>query len=133
MGTPTDFDGTLTTSRSLTPEELKEYESYLSNSEDMYLIFVEGSTNKLEGPSDHKVVGYVDMEKGFLDTLHWMKSKCITLSGRINYVYDIFADEIGYGFGAFVATPENVTYYKLDFNGLKIISNVIYSTNISEV
>lgn len=123
----TDFSGTLTTSRPLTSDELKEYENASSNSDDMYLMFEEGSTNELVGPEGCKVAGYVDMEKGFLDTLHWMKSKGITLSGRINYVYeDMFTDEIGGGFGAFVATSENVTYYKLDFNGLKIVSNIIY-------
>ena len=126
MGIMTDFIGSLTTSRSLTPEELKEYNCVLNESENMYLIFIENSMNELEGASDNKIAGYIDMEKGFLDTLYWMKSKNIRLSGRINYVSNIFSDEIGDGFGAFVATSENVTYYKLDFNGLKIISNVIY-------
>jgi len=128
MGMYTQFFGTLTTSRPLTHEELKEYEDTLSKSDDMYLIFVyDRSNNKLEGPCDSKVAGYVDMEKGFLDTLHWLKSKDVTLTGRINYAYeDIFTDDIHGGFGAFVATPENVTYYKLDFNGLQIVSNVIY-------
>jgi hypothetical protein len=126
MGMYTQFIGTLTTSRPLTPEELKEYEDL--SCKDMYLIFVyDGSNNKLEGPSYSKVAGYVDMEKGFLDTLHWLKSKDVTLTGRINYAFeDIFTDDIHGGFGAFVATPENVTYYKLDFNGLQIVSNVIY-------
>jgi hypothetical protein len=128
MGMYTQFFGTLTTSRPLTPEELKEYEDTSSKSDDMYLIFVyDGSNNKLEGPCDCKVAGYVDMERGFLDTLHWMQSKRITLTGRINYAYeDMFTDVIGGGFGAFVAFPWCVTYYKLDFNGLQIVSNVIY-------
>jgi len=128
MGVLTQFYGTLTTSRCLTAEELSEYTSALYASNDMYLLFVDGSNNKLEGPSDQKVVGYVDMEKGFLDTLNWMKSKGITLIGRINYVCeDMFSDYIGGGFGAFVATPEDVTYHKLDFNGLKMVSDVIYA------
>jgi hypothetical protein len=127
MGMCTEFFGTLTTSRPLTPDELKEYKLTYSKSEDMYLMFVEGSTNELEGPSGHKIAGYVDMEKGFLDTLHWMKSKGITLTGRVNYAYeDMFTDVIGGGFGAFVALPWRVTYYKLDFHGLKMVSNIIY-------
>ena len=72
------------------------------------------------------MVGYVDMEKGFLDTLNWMKSKGITLTGRISYSSDyILSEDIGLGFGAFVATPEQVTYHKLDFNGLTVVSSVI--------
>jgi hypothetical protein len=130
MGMYTKFSGTLTTSRPLTHEELKEYEDTLSKSDDMYLIFVyddDVSNNKLEGVCDSKVAGYVDMEKGFLDTLHWLKSKGVTLTGRIDYAYeDIFTENIHGGFGAFVATPENVTYSKLDVNGLQIVSNVIY-------
>jgi hypothetical protein len=128
MGMYTEFFGTVTTSRPLTPDELKEYEDTSSKSDDMYLIFVyDGSNNKLEGPCHSKIAGYVDMEKGFLDTLHWMKSKGITLTGRINYAYeDMFTDVIGGGFGAFVAFPWCVTYYKLDFHGLKMVSNVIY-------
>jgi hypothetical protein len=127
MGMRTEFFGTLTASRPLTPDELKEYEDTSSKSEDMYLMFAEGSTNELEGPSGHKIAGYVDMEKGFLDTLHWMKSKGITLTGRVNYAYeDMFTDVIGGGFGAFVALPWRVTYYKLDFHGLKMVSNIIY-------
>jgi hypothetical protein len=56
-----------------------------------------------------------------------MKSKGITLTGRITYAYeDMFTDDIEGGFGAFVATPENVTHYKLDIHGLQIVSNVIY-------
>jgi len=127
MGMYTEFFGTVTTSRPLAPDELKEYEDTSSKSEDMYLMFVEGSMNELEGPSGHKIAGYVDMEKGFLDTLRWMKSKGITLTGRINYAYeDMFTDVVGGGFGAFVAFPWSVTYYKLDFHGLKMVSNVIY-------
>jgi hypothetical protein len=123
----TKFTGTLTTSRPLTTEELKEYGDVYSKSDDMYLIFVEESPNILKGPRYSNVTGYIDMEKGFLETLHWLKSKNITFSGRINYAHEnVFVDYIGVGFGAFVATPENVTYYKLDFNGLQIISNVIY-------
>ena len=125
----TDFLGTLTTSRPLTPEELKEYnEAYDLYDLDMYLVFVDGSNSKMTGPEEEKVCGYVDMEKGFLNTLNWMKNKGITLTGRINYAYeDIFAEGVGDGFGAFVATPENVTYHKLDFTGLKMVSSVIYS------
>lgn len=116
--------GTLRTSRPLTAEELAEYEKAMGA--DIYLMFFNGSNNKLEGTSDQKVVGYVDMEKGFLDTVNWMKSKGITLTGRINYVYeDMFTSEIGGGFGAFVVTPEQVTYHKLDFDGLTMVSNVI--------
>ena len=128
MGTYTYFVGTLRTSRPLTKDELAEYENAVNKSEDMYLMFFNGSNNELEGASDQKVVGYVDMEKGFLDTLNWMKSKGITLTGRINYAYeDMFTSEIGGGFGAFVATHEQVTYHKLDFDGLTMVSNVIYS------
>jgi hypothetical protein len=126
MGTYTYFVGTLRTSRPLTKDELAEYENAVNKSEDMYLMFFNGSNNELEGASDQKVVGYVDMEKGFLDTLNWMKSKGITLTGRISYSSDyILSEDIGLGFGAFVATPEQVTYHKLDFNGLTIVSNVI--------
>ena len=122
----TQFMGTLRTSRPLTKDELEEYENVVIKSEDMYLMFFNGSNNELEGASDQKVAGYVNMETGFLDTLNWMKSKGIMLTGRINYVYeDMFTSEIGGGFGAFVATPEQVTYHKLDFNGLTIVSNVI--------
>jgi len=126
MGMRTDFLGTLTTSRPLTEEELAEYnESY---DLDMYLIFVDGSKNTMTGPEEEKVCGYVDMEQGFINTMNWMKSKGITLTGRINYAYeDIFANGVGDGFGAFVVTPENVTYHKFDFNGLKMVSSVIYS------
>jgi len=124
MGMRTDFLGTLTTSRPLTPEELEEYENAQNNSDDMYLTF--SSNNQLQGPNYEKVCGYVDMEQGFMNTLHWLKGKGITLSGRINYVYeDVFADGVGDGFGAFVVTPECVTYHKLDFNNLKIVSSVI--------
>ena len=131
MGIITTFYGNLTTSRPLTIEELNEYNDVSSKSENMYLIFVDGSTTELEGPCDCKIVGYIDVEKGFLDTLHWLKSKDITLSGRINYCSgDVFSDYIGGWFGAFVATPENVTYYKLDFNGLQIVSNVIYCEKV---
>lgn len=129
MGMRTDFLGTLTTSRPLTSEELKEYKDYQENyyDLDMYLTFIDGSNSELQGPDYEKVCGYMDMEKGFINTLNWMKSKDITLSGRINYAYeDVFSNIIGGGFGAFVATTENVSYYKLDFNGLKIVSNVIY-------
>jgi len=128
MGMYTQFIGTLSTSRALTVEELAEYENAVCTSDDMYLMFFNGSNNELEGASDQKVAGYVDMEKGFLDTLNWMNSRGITLTGRVNYVYeDMFTDIIGGGFGAFVATPENVTYHKLDFTGLTMVSNVIYS------
>jgi len=121
----TNFIGTLTTSRPLTSEEFTEYRNEYCDS-DMYLIFVEGSTNKLEGPCGNKVAGYVDMKKGFLDTLHWLKSKGITLTGRITYAYeDIFTDEIGGGFGAFEAFPWRVTHYKLDVHSLKIVSDII--------
>jgi hypothetical protein len=129
MGIITTFYGNLTTSRPLTIEELNEYNDVSSKSENMYLIFVDGSTTELEGPYDCKIVGYIDVEKGFLDTLHWLKSKGITLSGRINYCSeDVFSDYIGGWFGAFVATSENVTCYELDFNGLQIVSNVIYDS-----
>ena len=122
----TQFMGTLRTSRPLTKDELEEYENVVIKSEDMYLMFFNGSNNELEGASDQKVAGYVNMETGFLDTLNWMKSKGITLTGRINYVYeDMFTSEIGGGFGAFVVTPEQVTYHKLDFDGLTMVSNVI--------
>ena len=125
MGMRTDFYGTLTTSRPLTPEELKEYRGVYCKSDDMYLRFVEGSNSELEGPCSEKVAGYVDMVKGFLDTLYWLKSKDITITGRCNYAYeDVFTEG---GLGAFVATAENVTYYKLDFNGLKMVSYVIDS------
>jgi len=127
MGITTDFIGTLTTSRPLTDAEIKEYEDARNN--DMYLIFVEGSNNELEGPQDEKVAGYVDMEKGFMATLNWLKSKGITLIGRINYSSEyILSEHIGLGFGAFVATPENVTYHKLDFTNLQMVSSVIYQT-----
>ena len=126
MGMYTQFLGTLTTSRPLTPNELVEYEDSV-NSSDMYLVFVEGSNDELEGIEDAKVCGYVDMEESFMDTLNWMKSKGITLTGRINYVYEnMFTDTVGGGFGAFVATLKNVTYHKLDFNCLKMVSTVIY-------
>jgi hypothetical protein len=126
MGMYTQFMGNLSASRPLTKDELVEYEDAVNKSGDIYLMFFNGSNNKLEGTSDQKVVGYVDMEKGFLDTLNWMKSKGITLTGRINYVYeDMFTSEIGGGFGAFVVTPEQVTYHKLDFDGLTMVSNVI--------
>ncbi len=121
------FMGTLTTSRPLTREEINEYNKVGSESIDMYLGFVDDSMNQLEGPRDTKQDDYVDVKQGFLETFHWLKSKDITLTGRITYACeDIFTDEIGVGFGAFVATPENVTYYELDFNGLQIVSNIIY-------
>jgi hypothetical protein len=124
MGMYTEFMGTLTTSRPLTSQELQEYKNL--RDDDLYLVF--GSNNELHGPSDSKVCGYVDMEKGFMSTVNWMKSKGVTLSGRINYVYeDMFTNVIGGGFGAFVVTTENVTYYKLDFDGLKMVSTVISS------
>jgi hypothetical protein len=126
MGTYTYFVGTLRTSRPLTADELAEYENAVNKSEDMYLMFFNGSNNELEGASDQKVAGYVNMEKGFLDTLNWMKSKGITLTGRISYSSDyILSEDIGLGFGAFVATPEQVTYHKLDFDGLTVVSDVI--------
>jgi hypothetical protein len=127
MGMYTQFMGTLTTSRPLTRKELAEYNDTIEKYElDMYLEFVDGSDNKLEGPDEQKICGYLDMEKGFVNTYNWMKAKGITLSGRINYVYeDMFTDIIGGGFGAFVVTPENVTYHKLDFNGLTMVSDVI--------
>jgi len=122
----TYFVGALRTSRPLTADELAEYENAVNESEDMYLMFFNGSNNELEGASDQKVAGYVDMETGFLDTLNWMKSKGITLTGRVSYSNDyILSEHIGLGFGAFVATPEQVTYHKLDFNGLTIVSSVI--------
>ena len=117
--------GTLTTSRPLTTEELEEYEHELNDyyRTNMYLMFSEGSYNELQGIQEAKVCGYVDMEAGFMNTVNWLKSKNITLSGRINYVYeDMFTEEIGGGFGAFVVTAECVTYHKLDFNGLQMIS-----------
>ena len=126
MGVITDFMGQMTTSRSLTDEEMAEYKNELDDSYDMYLIF--GSSNTLDGPESAKVVGYVDMVDGFMKTFNWLTSKGITLSGRINYACEnIFSEAIGGGIGAFVATPEHVTYYQLDLNGLKMISNVIYS------
>lgn len=126
----TDFFGTLTTSRPLTAEELAEYnKSYDSYDSGMYLIFIDGSNNTMKGPEEEKVCGYVDMEQGFINTMKWMKNKGITLTGRINYAYeDIFAKGVGDGFGAFVVTPETVTYHKLDFTGLKMVSSVIYSS-----
>ena len=121
-----NFIGTLTTSRPLTREEINEYNKVGSESINMYLGFVDDSMNQLEGPRDTKQDDYVDVKQGFLETLNWMKSKNISLNGRITYSYeDIFTDEIGGGFGAFVATPENVTHYKLDVHGLKIVSDVI--------
>jgi len=129
MGMYTQFIGTLTTSRPLTAEELEQYENELNNyyRTNMYLMFSSGSNDELEGPEGGvKVCGYVDMEAGFMNTVNWLKSKNITLSGRINYAYeDIFTEEIGGGFGAFVVTPECVTYHKLDFNGLQMISTVL--------
>jgi len=120
------FIGTLTTSRPLTHEEINEYNKVGSESIDMYLGFVDDSMNQLEGPRDTKQDDYVDVKQGFLETLHWMKSKDITLTGRITYAYeDIFTDEIGGGFGAFEAFPWCVTHYKLDVHGLKIVSDVI--------
>jgi hypothetical protein len=125
MGVITEFMGELTTSRSLTSEELAEYKNKLNDEYDMYLIFT--SSNRLEGPESAKVVGYIDMVDGFMKTFTWLNSKGITLSGRINYACeDIFSEAIGGGFGAFVVTPENVTYYTLDLNGLQMISTVIY-------
>jgi hypothetical protein len=127
MGMRTDFLGSLTTSRPLTPEELQEYENAQNNSDDMYLTFQHSSNNQLQGPDYEKVCGYVDMEQGFMNTLNWLKAKDITLSGRINYVYEnMFTAEIGGGFGAFVATHECVKYYKLDFINLQMVSSVIY-------
>lgn len=128
MGMRTDFLGNLITSRPLTPKELTEYENAFNQSECMmYLVFVEGSNDRLHGLEDEKVCGYVDMEQGFISTLYWMKDRGITLTGRINYAYeDVFANYVGGGFGAFVATPECVTYHKLDFNNLKMVSSVIY-------
>jgi len=122
-----NFIGTLTTSRLLTREEINEYNNVGSESIDMYLAFLDDSMNQLSGPSDNKQDDYVDVKQGFLETLRWMKSKGITLTGRITYAYeDMFTDDIEGGFGAFVATPENVTHYKLDIHGLQIVSNVIY-------
>jgi hypothetical protein len=97
-----------------------------SESIDMYLGFVDDSMNQLEGPRDTKQDDYVDVKQGFLETFHWMKSKGISLTGRITYAYgDIFIDEIGVGFGAFEAFPWRVTHYKLDVRGLKIVSDII--------
>jgi hypothetical protein len=128
MGVTTEFIGSLVTSRPLTPNELKEYAHEQNKDNDMYLTFLDGSNNEIQGPEDNKIAGYMDMEEGFMKTFHWMKSKGIKLSGRISYASDyILSDVIGDGFGAFVATPENVTYHKLDFDGLKMVSNVIYS------
>jgi hypothetical protein len=122
-----NFIGTLTTSRPLTPEEINDYNNVGSRSIDMYLTFVDDSTNKLEGPRDTKQDDYVDVKQGFLETLNWLKSKDITLTGRITYAYgDMFVDETGGEFGAFVATPDNVTHYKLDVHGLQIVSDIIY-------
>jgi hypothetical protein len=127
MGMRTDFLGNLITSRPLTPEELQEYENAQNNSDDMYLTFQDGSNNELQGSDYEKVCGYVDMEQGFMNTFHWLKAKDITLSGRINYAYeDVFANGVGDGFGAFVATPECVKYHKFDFTNLQIVSSVIY-------
>jgi hypothetical protein len=126
MGVMTEFMGKFTTSRPLTQEELKEYKDVLNKDEDMFLLFT--SSNELEGIESAKVAGYIDMEQGFMKTLNWLKSKDITFTGRINYSSDyILSEDLGLGFGAFVATPENVTYHKLDFTGLKIVSNVIYT------
>jgi hypothetical protein len=129
MGMYTQFTGTLTTSRPLTQEELDDYQKELDNYDitSMYLIFVDGSRNELQGIENAKVCGYLDMKEGFMNTVNWMKYNGIKLYGRINYVYeDMFTDVIGGGFGAFVVTHENVTYHQLDFNGLKMISNVVY-------
>jgi hypothetical protein len=130
MGMRTDFLGTLITSRPLTPWELKEYKDYQEDYElDMYLTFI--SNSELGEPEYEKVCGYMDMEKGFMSTLNWLETRGITLSGRINYVYeDMFSDIVGGGFGAFVATPENVTYYKFDFTNLKMVSSIIYSKSV---
>jgi hypothetical protein len=120
------FMGTLTTSRPLTREEINEYNKVGSESIDMYLGFVDDSMNQLEGPRDTKQDDYVDVKQGFLETFHWLKSKDITLTGRITYACeDIFTDEIGGGFGAFEVFPWCVTHYKLDAHGLKIVSEVI--------
>jgi hypothetical protein len=129
MGMRTEFNGTLTTSRPLTEDELQEYKNAQRNHElnqsEMYLSFVDDSNDTLQGPEDGR---YFYIVKGFVTTLDWMKSKGITLSGRINYVYeDMFIEIIGEGFGAFVVTPEKTTYYQLDFDGLQIISSVVYS------
>ena len=129
MGTRTDFLGTLTTSRPLTPEELEEYKDSQEDYEsDMYLTFV--SNSELGEPDYEKVCGYMDIEKGFMSTLNWLQTRGITLSGRINYVSAMFSDVVGGGFGAFVATPENVMYYKLDFTNLKMVSSIIYSKSV---
>jgi len=126
MGVITNFDGKFTTSRPLTAAELMEYEDALNNDNDMFLLFT--SSNELQGIEEAKVAGYIDMEQCFMKTLTWLKSKDINFAGRINYSSDyIFEDHVGLGFGAFVATPENVTYYKLDLAGLKIVSNIIYT------
>jgi len=126
MGVITNFDGNFTTSRPLTADELKEYKDALNNDNDMFLLFT--SSNELQGIEEAKVAGYIDMEQGFMKTLTWLKSKDITFTGRINYSSDyILSEDVGLGFGAFVATPENVTYHKLDLAGLKIVSNVIYT------
>ena len=128
MGMYTQFMGTLITSRPLTPEEIAEYNTELDDyyRTNMYLIFLDGSNNELQGIQDAKVCGYLDMEIGFMSTINWLKNKGITVSGRINYVYeDMFTNVIGGGFGAFVVTSETVTYHKLDFDGLKMVSHVI--------
>lgn len=127
MGMYTDFLGTLTTSRPLTPKEVEEYKDALNKDDEMYLVFSDDSRIEVKGPEHAKVCGYLNMEEGFMKTVNWMKHRGITLYGRINYASEyIFYEDIGLGFGAFVVTPENVTYYKLDFNGLKMVSNVIY-------
>jgi hypothetical protein len=115
------FTGTLTTSRPLTTEELKEYEDVYSKSDDMYMTFVEG----LEGPCYSKVSRYVDMKKGFLETVDFLKSKDITFHMWIDYanLENGFIGYIELGGGAI---PENVICYKLDFNGVQHHPNVIY-------
>jgi len=119
------FTGTLTTSRPLTTEELKEYGDVYSKSHDMYMTFVEGSPNELEGPCYSKVSRYVDMKKGFHETIDFLKSKDITFHMWIDYanLENGFIGYIEFGFGAI---PENVTCYKLDFNGVQHHPNVIY-------
>jgi len=120
------FIGTLTTSRPLTREEIHEYNNVGSESINMYLGFLDDSMNQLEGPRDTKQDDYVDVKEGFLETLNWMKSKGISLTGRITYACeDMFTHEIGGGFGAFVAFPWCVRHYKLDVHGLQIVSEII--------
>jgi hypothetical protein len=120
------FTGTLITSRPLTTEELKEYGNVYSKSDDMYMTFVEWSPNELEGPCYSKVSRYVDMKKGFHETFEFLKSKDISFHMLIDYA-NLENGFIGYiEFGFVGAIYENVTRYKIDFNGVQHHPNVIY-------